>query len=158
MTVSEVSGLRAANVDRVRVVERLNRAHAEGRLALLEFDERLAAAHAARTYGDLEPLTSDLPTPEVVASSAGRNGDGERSGDRAGAGGRRSRGYALALRIETGAWLFATAVNLLIWAIVSLAGAKAACPWWIWVAGPWGMVLVARMLGQRVLLRFRTRF
>ncbi|HTK67515.1 MAG TPA: DUF1707 domain-containing protein, partial [Pseudonocardia sp.] len=50
MSVSELSGLRASNDDRERVVERLHRAHAEGRLDLHELDERLAVAYAARTY------------------------------------------------------------------------------------------------------------
>lgn len=157
MSVSEMSELRAANADRIRVVERLDRAHAEGRLDLLEFDERLAAAYAARTYGDLESLTSDLPGPDVAAPSAGVDGAGGRAGDRgrghSGGGGgvasRRARGYRLALRIETGAWLFASAVNVLIWAIVSVAGAHTAYPWWIWVAGPWGLVLLARMWEDR---------
>ncbi|MCF3148376.1 DUF1707 SHOCT-like domain-containing protein [Streptomyces platensis] len=53
--------LRASDSDRERVAEILRDAVAEGRLAMEEFDERLDAAYKARTYGELEPLTADLP-------------------------------------------------------------------------------------------------
>ncbi|MFD3423107.1 DUF1707 SHOCT-like domain-containing protein [Streptomyces decoyicus] len=53
--------LRASDADRERVAEILRDAVAEGRLAMEEFDERLDAAYRARTYGELEPLTADLP-------------------------------------------------------------------------------------------------
>ncbi|MGW3008932.1 DUF1707 SHOCT-like domain-containing protein [Streptomyces sp. NPDC001219] len=54
--------LRASDTDRERVAEILRDALAEGRLAMEEFDERLDAAYKARTYGELEPLTADLPS------------------------------------------------------------------------------------------------
>ncbi|MEU9122659.1 DUF1707 domain-containing protein [Streptomyces sp. NPDC048506] len=54
--------LRASDADRERVAEILRDALAEGRLEMAEFDERLEAAYTARTYGELEPLTADLPT------------------------------------------------------------------------------------------------
>ncbi|MEU6443658.1 DUF1707 domain-containing protein [Streptomyces sp. NPDC047046] len=53
--------LRASDADRERVAERLREAVAEGRLDMEEFDVRLGAAYAARTYGELAPLTRDLP-------------------------------------------------------------------------------------------------
>lgn len=53
--------LRAADADRERVAERLRDAVAEGRLDMEEFEERLDATYKARTYGDLEPITRDLP-------------------------------------------------------------------------------------------------
>ena len=37
------------------------RAQAEGRLDLDEFDERITATLAARTYGELAVITEDLP-------------------------------------------------------------------------------------------------
>ncbi|MFJ9420120.1 DUF1707 domain-containing protein [Streptomyces sp. NPDC101227] len=58
--------LRAADSDRERVAEILRDALAEGRIDMPEFEERLDAAYRARTYGELEPLTVDLP-----ASAAG---------------------------------------------------------------------------------------
>lgn len=53
--------LRVSNADRERVAARLQQASAEGRLDLDELDQRLKAAYAARTGGELEPLTADLP-------------------------------------------------------------------------------------------------
>ncbi|MFE6741278.1 DUF1707 SHOCT-like domain-containing protein [Streptomyces tubercidicus] len=54
--------LRASDADRERVAEILRDALAEGRLAMAEFEERLDAAYQARTYGELRPLTADLPS------------------------------------------------------------------------------------------------
>jgi hypothetical protein len=54
--------LRAADVDRQFVADRLREALSEGRLDLNEYDERLQEAYNARTYGDLKSLLSDLPT------------------------------------------------------------------------------------------------
>lgn len=53
--------MRAADSDRERVAQVLHRAMAEGRLTINELDERLRAVYAAKTFGDLVPLTADLP-------------------------------------------------------------------------------------------------
>ncbi|KPC64885.1 DUF1707 SHOCT-like domain-containing protein [Streptomyces chattanoogensis] len=67
----ELPELRAADADRERVADILRDALAEGRLEMTEFEERLDAAYQARTYGELAPLTADLPvTPP--SSAAGR--------------------------------------------------------------------------------------
>ena len=61
---SEISGprdLRCSDVDRERVAEALREAAGDGRLTLSELEERLDATFRARTYGDLEPMTRDLP-------------------------------------------------------------------------------------------------
>ncbi|WP_037069112.1 DUF1707 SHOCT-like domain-containing protein [Pseudonocardia acaciae] len=138
--------LRVADADRERVAERLRRAHGEGRITLVEFDERVAAAYAARTDGDLATLTADLP-PEPVPARPVAAGDETRAPARV-RGGRR-----LAWRIEAGAWLFASVVNLVIWGIVSMATGAAVYPWWAWVAGPWGAVLALRLVTGRSLCR-----
>ncbi|WP_225822873.1 DUF1707 SHOCT-like domain-containing protein [Streptomyces naphthomycinicus] len=59
--------LRASDADRDRVAEVLRDALAEGRLDMDEFEERLEAAYTARTYGELAPLTRDLPAAGAVA-------------------------------------------------------------------------------------------
>ena len=60
--------LRAADSDRAAVAEALGRAMSAGRLSVEEYDDRLGRAYAARTYGDLAPLTADLPDrPQPVA-------------------------------------------------------------------------------------------
>jgi hypothetical protein len=61
--------LRATHDDRNRVVEQLRVATGDGRLTLEELDQRVGAALTARTYGELEPLVSDLPA--APASPAG---------------------------------------------------------------------------------------
>ena len=55
------SRLRISDADRHRVAELLREAAGEGRLDIDELDERLESAYAAKTYGDLVPLTADLP-------------------------------------------------------------------------------------------------
>ncbi|GAA3820920.1 DUF1707 SHOCT-like domain-containing protein [Streptomyces chiangmaiensis] len=62
-----VPDLRASDADRDRVVETLRDALAEGRLDMEEFEERLEATYKARTYGELAPITRDLPAAGVVA-------------------------------------------------------------------------------------------
>jgi len=52
--------LRASDADRDRVIDVLRAALADGRLDPAEFDERLDAALAARTFDALAPLTADL--------------------------------------------------------------------------------------------------
>ena len=52
--------LRASDADRNRVIELLRAAVTDGRLNPVEFDERLGAALAARTFEELSPLTADL--------------------------------------------------------------------------------------------------
>src|SRR5690606_14708362 len=59
----DASKLRAADADRQQVAEQLRSAVDEGRLTLDEYDERLTAVYAAKTYGDLSRLTADLPAP-----------------------------------------------------------------------------------------------
>ncbi|HET9169086.1 MAG TPA: DUF1707 domain-containing protein [Actinospica sp.] len=52
---------RAADTDRDEVAVILGEALATGRLTSEEHAERLEAVYAARTYGDLVPITRDLP-------------------------------------------------------------------------------------------------
>lgn len=52
---------RASHAEREAVVERLQDAAAEGRITMAELEERVEAAYSARTHGDLETLTADLP-------------------------------------------------------------------------------------------------
>jgi len=59
--------LRAADTDRDRVADLLRQAAAEGRITFDELDERISRAYAAKTFADLQALTSDLPGPGVSA-------------------------------------------------------------------------------------------
>ena len=58
---SALDRVRVSDAERDAVVTRLNDATGEGRLSLEEFSERVSAALAARTQGDLDVLVADLP-------------------------------------------------------------------------------------------------
>ena len=75
--------VRASDADRERVARTLGEHGAAGRLTPEELEQRLDAAYAARTQGDLERLLDDLPpTPapraedpaRAVAAAAGGSG------------------------------------------------------------------------------------
>src|SRR5437763_3508302 len=53
--------LRAADADRERVGDRLRQSHAEGRLDMAEFQQRLERCYRAKTIGELGELVRDLP-------------------------------------------------------------------------------------------------
>jgi Domain of unknown function (DUF1707)/Cell wall-active antibiotics response 4TMS YvqF len=57
--------LRASDADRERVITLLNEAAGDGRLTLGEHAERVERAWAARTLGELAPLTADLALPSA---------------------------------------------------------------------------------------------
>lgn len=56
--------IRPSAFERNNVIQLLAIALGEGRLDLAEFEERIAAVHAARTEADLGRLLLDLPAPE----------------------------------------------------------------------------------------------
>lgn len=67
-TAPEHARLRASDADREQVAEVLRAAAVDGRLDLGEMEERLTAVYAARTYGELEPLLSDLVVANPVTA------------------------------------------------------------------------------------------
>jgi hypothetical protein len=78
--VPEPHELRASNADRERVAKVLHDAMAEGRLTVNELEERLDQVYAAKTFGELEPITRDLPGQQPIrppqppaVSNPGRN-------------------------------------------------------------------------------------
>jgi hypothetical protein len=58
--------IRASDADRDVVVAALREAYTAGRLDIEEFDERMSAAYASKTWGDLRGLTIDLPTQPLL--------------------------------------------------------------------------------------------
>jgi len=58
----------ASDADRDTAVGLLNAACPEGRLTADEYDQRLSAAYAARTWQQLDQLTADLPAPPAAAT------------------------------------------------------------------------------------------
>lgn len=114
--------MRASDADRESVVERLRDAHAEGRLTIEEFQERLDGVYAARTVAELVTLTRDLP-----AAPARQHGQDP-------------HGWP-GWRAVWGSWATATLVTTAIWAMSGFGYF-----WPGWVAGPWGALLLARTL------------
>jgi hypothetical protein len=55
------AALRASDADREQIVSALRQHHTEGRLDVEEFTERMHRAYSAKTFGDLDVLTRDLP-------------------------------------------------------------------------------------------------
>ena len=62
--------LRAADADRETIAERLRRSHAEGRLDVQEFQDRIDRCYQAKTLGDLDELVADLPPEESEARTS----------------------------------------------------------------------------------------
>ncbi|MDT0613002.1 DUF1707 SHOCT-like domain-containing protein [Streptomyces lancefieldiae] len=92
--------LRASDADRERVAEVLRDALAEGRLDMSEFEERLDATYSARTYGELAPITRDLPAGTAdAAPRVSMTKEPERGGGWAGriTGGEGSSSWAVAV-------------------------------------------------------------
>jgi DUF1707 SHOCT-like domain/Cell wall-active antibiotics response LiaF, C-terminal len=67
---NDPSRMRISDEDRHKVAEVLRQAAGDGRLDIDELEERLEAAYAAKTYGELVPITVDLPTQGAALSPA----------------------------------------------------------------------------------------
>ena len=91
--------------ERQAVVDQLRVHLGAGRLELHEFEDRTAQALAARTVGDLVPLTADLP-----ALRASTKGPPIRQPDR-----QPAQGWELAWRIHRGVWGVLAVFFVLIW-------------------------------------------
>jgi hypothetical protein len=109
--------LRASDTDRESVVSELREHGAAGRLDVDELEQRVGAAYAARTHGDLGGLLADLParTPARVVAAPRRHDHG---------------------------WGGFLAVNLALVAIWAVTGAGYFWPAWVMVW--WGFALVMK--------------
>jgi Domain of unknown function (DUF1707) len=136
MSSSPDPNLRASDADRDRVAELLRRHVADGRLTMEEFHTRLDACLAAKTYGELDALVADLPSPSryddlpVPASSM------------------TAASSKLPAQLGFDAWRAAVGsyitANLVCWVIWVVSGGG--YPWPLWVTGPWGAVLLGRAI------------
>jgi Domain of unknown function (DUF1707) len=143
--VTDNPELRAGDADRDRVAEQLREHFAAGRLTQEEFQDRLEATYAARTFGDLAPVLADLPAARSKATPyPGAPAQHERSPCR------RRSGQEKALRAVWSAWAVAVSVNLVIWVLVCLSAGELVYFWPMWVAGPWGAVLIAATISARL--------
>jgi Domain of unknown function (DUF1707) len=122
--VVDPSEHRVSDADREAVADRLRTAAGDGRLDPDELEERVAAAYAARTRGDLLPLTADLPDVRVQR----RESDGALD--------------TPVLRRQLGAFLTA---NVVCWSIWLATGAEANV-WPKWVVLGTGLALVVTLI------------
>jgi hypothetical protein len=135
--MSEASSgeLRASDADRDRLIEFLREHYTQGRLDGEEFQERMEAVYRAKTMAELAPLTRDLPARDLnslpVPASRAANAPAVRVGVR-----------HPAVVIPWGIWGGVSALNVVIWFLVSVGTPGWAYPWWIWVAAPAGVVLL----------------
>ncbi|MCE7005755.1 DUF1707 domain-containing protein [Kibdelosporangium philippinense] len=115
--------VRVTDLDRKAVEARLRMAHTDGSLTLTELDERLANLWLTKTRRDLATLIRDLPAPAPPPPPP--KPDNARK----------------AMRVLTAIWLSVSAINLVIWLMVSLISLDPAYPWFLWPMLPPGAVL-----------------
>ncbi|MBX6355821.1 MAG: DUF1707 domain-containing protein [Micromonosporaceae bacterium] len=136
--------MRAGDADRERVAERLRIALEEGRLNLQEYDERLREAYAAKTYAELDKLLVDLPgvTP-ISRSQVAVPGQPDPDG--------RYPGAARRWLAETWAgWTRIVAICTGIWAVTAVLSGELTYFWPVWVAAPWGVLLLVQTFSGMV--------
>ncbi|TDD75719.1 DUF1707 domain-containing protein [Actinomadura darangshiensis] len=134
--------VRASDADRDRVAVSLREHCAEGRITMDELQERLDAVYGAKTLGQLQEVTSDLPEEDLyqlpVPASQAKSTASPARPDLAALAPQR-------MRAMWGAWATVSAINVTVWLII-LITSGAVYPWWIWVAGPWGAILLMRTI------------
>jgi hypothetical protein len=148
--------MRASDADRQQVVERLRGGLDEGRLKMDEYLERMELAYEAVTYGDLVPLYRDLPEARPVAKAQDAappapvpapQADVVRRGAFA--------SLPTPLKVLWTIWLTVVSINVVVWVLASATSAHLIYPWPLWVAGPWGVVLLGLSFGATQIRRGR---
>lgn len=135
--------MRAADSDREAVAERLRQALNEGRLDIVEYDERLRRAYGAKTYGDLDGLLDDLPPSSATELVPVANGTiAPRREWLPGPDGRYPGATRRWLVDTWEGYLGTVGVLAGIWAVTCLMSSELVYFWPGWVAAPWGAVLV----------------
>jgi len=132
--------MRAADADRHQVADRLRAALEEGRLDLTEYDERLQGAYAAKTYGDLDRLLTDLPNAAPIVPSPRPAPPAAIATEQSGL----ARAW---LRHVWAPWLKTAGWLTVIWVVAFVLAGDSVFYWPAWVLGPWGVVLVLRTIG-----------
>ncbi|HEY6785741.1 MAG TPA: DUF1707 domain-containing protein, partial [Trebonia sp.] len=127
--------------DRERTVQLLREHHAEGRLDMEEFHERLNAAYEAKTMGDLDEILADLPGIDLYRlPSAGLRPAPPGTG-----GWLPSRRPSSSVTLKAGqwaAWTAAGAALALVWLTVGvISGGLAWLPWFLLIIIPWAIAL-----------------
>jgi hypothetical protein len=138
--------IRASDDDRERTVALLREHHAAGRLDVDEFNERLDKAYAAKTLGELDELMSDLPVIDLyrlpdasLPPHYRRQIPGSGALAVAADGVVREHRFSPAWQAAWGSWFSITLLCFVIWAL-----SGAGYVWPLWIAGPWGAVMLGR--------------
>lgn len=134
--------IRASDADRDRVAASLREHCAEGRITMDELQERLESVYGAKTLGQLQEVTADLPEEDLyqlpVPATQAKSSASPARPSLGGLATQRTRAM-------WGAWATVSGINFTIWLII-LITSGAVYPWWIWVAGPWGAILLMRTI------------
>jgi hypothetical protein len=141
--------MRASDSDRQEVLDRLRGALDEGRLKMDEYLERMESASEAMTYGELMPICDDLPqtkSPALKNAAAPARKPAPAIDTRGFFG-----SLPLPLKILWFIWGSVVALNVVIYVLVAATAGHGVYPWPLWVAGPWGVVLLAVSTGVRAL-------
>ena len=139
--------IRASDADRDRTAALLREHHAEGRLTAEEFNERLDQAYAAKTVGDLDRLLADLPGIDLYKlpdASLDRRRGNSTFGLPWLLAPRSASGISPAWRAAWGSWATVSLIAFLAWLLSGHSGNL----WFLWVAGPYGIVLFGRWLSN----------
>jgi Domain of unknown function (DUF1707) len=139
--------LRAADTDRAAVATVLGQHMSAGRLTVDEYDERLARAYAAKTYGELAELTADLPgTTTHAPASVPAPRSPAPAVDCSAWGSPWAGHWGRQGSPQWRSWLSTALIVVSIWAVTSLASWELNYFWPIWVIGPWGAILLAQSI------------
>jgi hypothetical protein len=134
--------MRVSDGERQAAADRLRAALGEGRLDLLEYDNRLALAYQAVTYRDLDRLFTDLPADSAHAPATTSVAAAPvpvapaREAARAGI-----AHLPPALKILWTLWAGAVSINLTVWLLVSLGNGQPDYFWPMWMAVPGAALL-----------------
>lgn len=120
-----------SDAERAAVQERLREAVGAGQLDLHEFDERAKMLWAAKTRGELDRLTADLPALPSPAPPAPARPRQRIFSDDAG---------GMTLRVLSTLWVCALSINLVVWTLVALSSDGPVHFWPMWML-PSGAVL-----------------
>jgi hypothetical protein len=140
MTDQGGTGIHIGDDERERGAARLAADVGAGRLDLAEYEQRVDRVYAARTRTELDAVFVDLPAPRTAAPAHVRRPVPPVPPGF-------PRGFPVAAAWVP--WAVVNAICLVVWMATSL-GAGHPLPFWpIWVAGPWGAMLLLRTLTGR---------
>jgi uncharacterized protein DUF1707 len=140
---TDVETLRAADIDRQKIAERLKSALDEGRLSLHEYDDRVRQAYGAGTYKELLVLVSDLPKPGLSAEEV-------RAEAR-----RAARRMPTAIMVLWTIWAALAAINVVVFGIVVATVDSYIYPWPVWLLVPGAALGVATVGTQTIRMQQR---